>query len=211
MDHMTDPRDMETLASIEHSSWSGWAEWMLLKIKEEVLAGMMGDEQLDPDRLEGLECVQRWRRQIATSYADLSEKEKESDRKVVREKLPIYRPHRQARAVLLSDEGIQTQLTEYANALAEIPDFLDQVKERLEILQREANKTDGSAGEYQEELERVEKEHDVQLGKIQSDFNAIVDLAIAAGVPAEQIREKVTTKLAQENERLGAASGRAAF
>ena len=80
---MTDPKDMEQLASQEHESWSKWTRYMLRKLEEE--SG--GDFNIN-----SLDCVQQWRRQMATHYADLSAKEKESDRKVVREKLPLYRP-----------------------------------------------------------------------------------------------------------------------
>jgi 8-oxo-dGTP pyrophosphatase MutT (NUDIX family) len=79
---MTDPRDMEALASLEHESWSGWTKWML----QEMTKAHGGDFEL-----EGLPCVERWTRQMTTPYAELSEREKESDRKVVREKLPLYR------------------------------------------------------------------------------------------------------------------------
>lgn len=77
-----DPHDMEALAAQEHESWSGWTRWMLQEMNKE----SDGDFEL-----KGLSCVERWRQQIATTYADLSEKEKESDRKVVREKLSLYR------------------------------------------------------------------------------------------------------------------------
>jgi len=81
-----DPPDIETLAAKEHSSWSAWADYELDAIEEE-----LGDH---PDRatFKDLKCVQRWRRQITLNYEKLTEKEKESDRRVVREKLPVYRP-----------------------------------------------------------------------------------------------------------------------
>jgi len=80
---MIDPRDIEILADAEHRSWSGWTEWMLSEMSKEF------DGDCD---IESLPCVIRWRRQIATDYKDLSEREKESDRRVVRQKLPVYRP-----------------------------------------------------------------------------------------------------------------------
>lgn len=80
---MNDPTDMEALAAQEHESWSKWTRWMLGEIEKE--SG--GDFNIN-----SLDCVKRWRRQTATTYVDLSEREKESDRKVVREKLPFYRP-----------------------------------------------------------------------------------------------------------------------
>jgi len=80
---MTDPTDMEALAAEEHRSWSAWTRYMLGEIEKE--SG--GDFNIS-----NLDCVQRWQRQMKTRYVDLSKQEKESDRKVVREKLPLYRP-----------------------------------------------------------------------------------------------------------------------
>ena len=51
---------LEALASLEHDRWSGW-ELYRAKVASE-------------------ESVARWRRQRETPYAELSEKEKESDR-----------------------------------------------------------------------------------------------------------------------------------
>lgn len=84
--------DIEALAALEHESWSGWTRWMLGKLREEIAAGAMGDEELDPERFDALACVQRWTRQMETPYVDLHEKEKESDREEVLKKLPTYQP-----------------------------------------------------------------------------------------------------------------------
>lgn len=51
---------VDDLAALSHEQWAGWARWMI--------------DQWSP------EAVARWERQIATPYAELSEKEKESDR-----------------------------------------------------------------------------------------------------------------------------------
>jgi len=56
---------------------------------------MLGEIEKESDgdfNINSLDCVKRWKRQMNTSYAELSGREKESDRKVVREKLPLYRP-----------------------------------------------------------------------------------------------------------------------
>lgn len=55
------PETIERLAEIAHESWAGWMRW-----------------QWAPERTP--EDLERWRRQAATPYADLSEREKESDR-----------------------------------------------------------------------------------------------------------------------------------
>lgn len=80
-----DPDDMEQLAACEHESWSKWTVYMLDAVVAE-------QNRRHGVTFENLDCVQRWRRQIGTSYGNLTEPEKESDRKVVREKLPVYRP-----------------------------------------------------------------------------------------------------------------------
>ncbi len=85
---MSDPHDIEALAAVEHESWSGWTKWMLGEIKKEL---KVYPGKITSCDLSELACIRRWQRQMVTGYADLSEKEKESDRKVVREKLPAYR------------------------------------------------------------------------------------------------------------------------
>jgi len=55
----------EELAKYAHEVWSGWMKHMIPKIEQE-------DNQ---------DWLDRWTRQMETSYDDLSEEEKESDRK----------------------------------------------------------------------------------------------------------------------------------
>jgi hypothetical protein len=93
---IVDPSDMEALAAAEHESWSGWATYSLDRQEREIR------ESYGPDREQAIEnavrafrvlaSTQRWRRQAATPYEDLPEKEKESDRAEVRMKLNVYRP-----------------------------------------------------------------------------------------------------------------------
>jgi HAMP domain-containing protein len=54
---------VEIVATECHKQWAGWTEYMMAKLSEDWDA-----------------WAPRWRRQIATEYADLSEQEKESDR-----------------------------------------------------------------------------------------------------------------------------------
>ena len=58
------PIDVERLAALEHEQWAHWTRYML--------------DNLTPENIE------RWERQIATPYSDLSESEKESDREWAR-------------------------------------------------------------------------------------------------------------------------------
>jgi len=54
----------EKLAALEHEQWAHWTKHML--------------DNLTPENIE------RWRKQIDTPYEELSEEEKESDRKWAR-------------------------------------------------------------------------------------------------------------------------------
>ena len=66
---MHDDRLIEALAAWDHRAWAGWTRHLL--------------DRLTPDN------IARWRRQIATAYADLSEDEQESDRREAREILAV--------------------------------------------------------------------------------------------------------------------------
>lgn len=70
---------LEALATIEHERWAHWQRYMHGK----------GARQTDGSMLFPAELVDRWERQMATPYWELSEKEKESDREQVRKYLPL--------------------------------------------------------------------------------------------------------------------------
>lgn len=70
---------LEQLADWDHQAWAGWTTYLL--------------DHLTPENVE------RWRQQIATTYADLPEHSKESDRKEAREIIAIVE------AALLADRG----------------------------------------------------------------------------------------------------------
>ncbi len=65
--------DIEAAAAIEHERWSGWMKYLFSKC-EPIVEGA----------LIPLDSVAHWTRQIQTPYAELSEREKESDRKEAR-------------------------------------------------------------------------------------------------------------------------------
>lgn len=73
---------IEALADKEHESWAGWMDYLLesaaISTSQDVTSLSFPTER-----------VEHWRRQIKTPYAELSEQEKESDRKEVRKILPI--------------------------------------------------------------------------------------------------------------------------
>lgn len=72
----------EQLAAIEHERWADWQKYMHSKCRR--LGDIVHDEALSGDLVIPAELVEQWERQIATSYIELSEKEKESDRDQVR-------------------------------------------------------------------------------------------------------------------------------
>ncbi len=63
----------EELSELEHLQWCHWTEYML--------------NNLTPENIE------RWKRQINTPYIELSEKEKESDKKWAQKTIDIIRKH----------------------------------------------------------------------------------------------------------------------
>ena len=72
---------VESGASIEHDRWARWQKYMFSK------------GTVDENGVFHLpkEFVERWFRQIDTKYADLSEPEKESDRKESRTYIPLVK------------------------------------------------------------------------------------------------------------------------
>ena len=69
---------LELLASIEHERWSHWQSYMHSKCIE----GEDGSLTIPA------ELASQWSQQMSMPYAELSEKEKESDREQVRRYLP---------------------------------------------------------------------------------------------------------------------------
>jgi len=81
----------EVLAALAHEQWAGWTQWMLSKLSQ----ADGSPEALDGDLVAGKATatavpvwtdtarywLDRWARQLATSYAELPEDEKESDRR----------------------------------------------------------------------------------------------------------------------------------
>jgi hypothetical protein len=68
----------ERAAELEHEQWAHWTDYMLQTL-------LNAHPELGKD-----ENVIRWSRQILTQYKDLSEKEKESDRKWADRGIDIY-------------------------------------------------------------------------------------------------------------------------
>src|SRR5439155_12676906 len=79
---------VELLASCEHASWARWMKYLFEKC----------EEYYDGDGYEMLaiprELVTHWKRQVATPYSELSEREKQSDREEVKHILPIIEEYK---------------------------------------------------------------------------------------------------------------------
>jgi hypothetical protein len=84
------PSLIEELASTEHERWSHWQRYL----HEQCVQGADGSLTI-PAHL-----VSHWTRQMNTPYAQLSEKEKHSDREQVQRYLPII-----AAALAREDSG----------------------------------------------------------------------------------------------------------
>ena len=72
-------RFTEQGAAIEHERWSRWMRYMIKRMR------LRSDGTLEFDK----DDFSRWTRQMITPYSELSEKEKESDRKETRNYLPL--------------------------------------------------------------------------------------------------------------------------
>ena len=90
---MNEAQLIESLADREHASWSRWMAW-LFKVSY---------KKSDGSVVISAENVERWERQVDTPYADLSEAEKESDRKEVAHILPIIKEFAQAQQEAAKD------------------------------------------------------------------------------------------------------------
>ena len=86
---MTEDELREQFAAIEHERWAGWQAYMhgLCERRED------GALIIPADR------VAHWERQIATPYADLTEREKDSDREQVDRYWHLVTAERSVRAV----------------------------------------------------------------------------------------------------------------
>ena len=75
---------IEKLANVQHEIWAHWMKYMFSQCEEEKEEDMFGKDYPTGGLIIPKEKVERWKRQIETSYSKLTEKEKESDRNQVR-------------------------------------------------------------------------------------------------------------------------------
>ena len=72
---------IEKGANLEHDRWARWQQYMFSLCLKDGNPGLIIPQDL----------VEQWQRQINTPYSELSEEEKESDRKETRNYLPLIR------------------------------------------------------------------------------------------------------------------------
>jgi len=94
MDKYKRQRIREKLADYAHEAWSGWMKHLFNKSKIMYSRDYQSDALnpggvLIPDAL-----VKRWQRQMTTPYSELSEEEKDSDRKEADKILAILEDHK---------------------------------------------------------------------------------------------------------------------
>lgn len=113
----------------------------------------------------------------------------------------------------LSDEGLCKQLEEYANALADVPDFLDQVKERIGLLKGETGAAEADSKDYRTELEELEGAHRDRikdlLAEVSHDQAILIDWALDAGADVATLTGLKSTMIVGAVE--ARAKARAAF
>lgn len=123
----------EKLAAIEHERWADWQRWMHKK------ARMTDQGHLIIDR----EDVERWERQIATPYSDLSEKEKASDMEQVDRYWQLITADRKRVALearIETAEHIQNTMVHEAGGYCDeilpdaIPNYIAELKAQQEEL-----------------------------------------------------------------------------
>ena len=92
---MTKDELREALASYAHEAWSGWMKYLFSKCNEQDASYFDITDQQIHQRITVIpqQLVEHWTRQMNTPYAELSEEEKESDRKEADRILEILKEH----------------------------------------------------------------------------------------------------------------------
>jgi len=91
----------EKLAEVEHTRWSDWQSWCHKVLRE----------QCPSPELE--KVLERWDKQIATSYSELSEKEKESDREQVDRYFPLLKSFLQEQHDLFMERLLEAEVRNF--------------------------------------------------------------------------------------------------
>jgi hypothetical protein len=80
---------VEKGADLEHNRWARWQKYFFSKCQIKPQHEVGGNDDRYVYFALRKDLYERWTRQIETTYADLSEAEKESDRKETRNYLPL--------------------------------------------------------------------------------------------------------------------------
>lgn len=91
----------EDLAELEHEQWAHWTNYMLKKLEEDA-----GEEGLP---LGCVPVILHWKKQCETHYSNLSEKEKDSDRKWAERVMERIIPFVEAKKIPFTKEQDQLQ------------------------------------------------------------------------------------------------------
>lgn len=117
----TQPMELEALreqlAAIEHERWSDWQRWV---------HSLMGEMQ-QAGKGTGLmaiskKYVDRWQHQIATPYAELSEREKASDMEQVDRYWPLIEQYIQSRLTAHAEAFKKEKAQIYTDIMALLPE-----------------------------------------------------------------------------------------
>jgi hypothetical protein len=92
---MTQEELIELLADKEHASWANWMRYLFSKCDDWYEVDVHGKE-IYSGKIIPLSLVERWQKQLETDYAELSEREKQSDRDEVAHILPIIEEYNQS-------------------------------------------------------------------------------------------------------------------
>ena len=86
-----DPEPVEEVAELAHNVWARWMRYMFDQGHFDSVnhPGMKMNALVCP-----VEVWERWKRQMNASYSDLSEREKDSDRRIAAEYLDCIRKAR---------------------------------------------------------------------------------------------------------------------
>jgi hypothetical protein len=104
---MTEQELIEQLAEKEHASWARWMQYLFSKC--------YCDQ--DCTLIIPVTLVERWRKQADTPYAQLSEREKQSDRDEVAHIMPIIGEHLKQAVIAISNAQVQQGVRLHPNAM----------------------------------------------------------------------------------------------
>jgi hypothetical protein len=88
---------VEALAAAEHDGWAHWMRYLFSRCHDRPEGGLIIPQEL----------VERWRRQMETPYAQLTDREQESDRQEVRKILPIIELYAAAQQIAITSHIVR--------------------------------------------------------------------------------------------------------